>query len=110
MTTRRVRLEYSIASVIVSLILSGIFGSWYMSTKIEDNANQIRAEELKRVQERHKSDLALCNLIEAITQIPPDPSVPPPVTEFGKQLAASQALVQRRLLDLRETLRCPNSS
>lgn len=103
MTTRKVRMEYSAASVVVSLILSGIFGSWYVSEKFEEQGKELAQRELQQRQ----ADLAMCELVQAVTQVPPNPDVAKPTTEFGRQVVASQELVQRRLKNLQEKLQCP---
>ena len=82
MTTRRVRLEYSAASVVISLILSIGLGAWYFSSKLDEAFG------------------GLCDILvistEPYPKPPQSPNVPPPTTEYGKALSKYNKEVEAR--------------
>lgn len=108
MTTTRVRLAYSVGSAVVSVLLTCVVGSAYVTSQIDENTRRIRAEEQKSKAEQRENDLALCQLVAAIRQVPPRPSAAQPSTPYGIEVAKAQARVQEKLKNLDHQLECPN--
>jgi len=83
MTTARVRLEYSIASVIMSVILSGGFAVYYVTSQ----------------------NKKWCDTLTILTRVDPRTQIEP-TTPSGKQARAQQVETYNALVRLRTGYHC----